>query len=264
MSIRQQTAPNLIGQPSPEFSKPAFDAAIWNKGYSVTIERAIECPCKSNNHPPLATCTNCLGTGWVFINPIKTMALMSSLNKNTEYKDWSPELLGTASCTVMDDNKLGFMDKITLLNTNGSNPIPNESIFSEVKQLRTATDTTKFIFLAYKPTEIEDVFIFNGAGNKLTRLASTDYSVREENSYVIEFTYSFPTGFNGSISIRYKHQVQYLVLDIPHDIRGSKIKDSNGKLINIVLPNNAIVRRAHEVLSVPNFAGNNIQDNSYL
>ena len=263
MSIRQQTAPNLIGQQSPEFSKPAFDAAIWNKGYTVIRETAIECPCKTNNNAPLETCSNCLGTGWLFINPIQTMAIMHSLNKNTEYKEWSPELLGTASCTVMDDNKLGFMDKITLTNSGGENPLPNESIFSEVKTLRTS-GTNKFIFLAYKPTEIEDVFIFAGSGNKLTRLSSDDYSIREENNYVIEFDYAFPVGFNGSISIRYRHQVQYLVLDIPHDVRGSKIKDSNGKLVNTVLPNNAIVRRAHEVLNVPDYSGDNIQDNSYL
>lgn len=266
MSIRQQTPPNLVGQPVVEFRKPDYEATIFNKGYDVLIETAHECPCKSQSASNLLTCQNCSGTGWFHINPIRSKAIISGINKNTEYKDWSEQLIGTVSVTVRDVNKLGFMDKITLVNSTGGT-IRNESYFTEVRRLRQIDSEYPFVFLSYQPISIQDIFIFQAVNQPLVRLVSgTDFAIRQENGYTVEFYYDFTqlTNFNNMISIRYRHNLVYYVLDMPHDVRNSSKKDRNGTLVQQILPINVIARKAHYVLNVSDYEGDNIIDNTYL
>lgn len=130
MSIRQSTPPNLIGQPDNKlFRKNDFDSLIWLKGYSVIIEQAIACPCRGKSGSALPTCQNCLGLGWVFVNPVETKALITSINVNTKFKEWSPELTGTVQITVRDEDRLSFFDKVTFKT--------RTSILSEVKPVQT-------------------------------------------------------------------------------------------------------------------------------
>lgn len=266
MSTRIQTPPNLIAQPVVEFRKNDYEAAIWNKGYDIILESAVRCPCKSENNDNIPHCQNCLGTGWFFINPIKTKAILTGINKNTDYKDWSAEMIGTISVTTMDINKLSFMDRITLVNSIAG-LVQNRSIFTETKRLRTFGENPKFVFLSYEPKEILDVWIYRGSGYSLVKLdPSTDYNIKSDNGYVLEFTYDFNTvsNFNGTISIRYEHELQYHILDLPHDVRNSSIKSNLGSLKQQLLPVNAIARKAHYVLNRDNYDANFIINNSYL
>ena len=105
MGIRTQTPPNLVGIPKVNvFNKEDFNAALWENGYDVILEEAIACPCKGQSSDNLSTCSNCLGTGWVFVNPIKTKAFITSINRNTKYKDWSPEMIASLSIRTMTEN----------------------------------------------------------------------------------------------------------------------------------------------------------------
>ena len=255
MSILQQTPPNLTGTPNPEFEAQLFDASVWQKGYDCLIHKAIECPCKTQGqNSALPTCSNCGGLGWVFINPLQTKALITSVNKDTKFKSWSQELVGTMSITLRDIERASFMDRITFIEETG--------IFSEVRTVVTQ-DTDNFVFLAYAAEVIEDIFMFTGQSNTLTRIDASKYYIKPENNAVIVFLTGALTGStNNSVSIRYKHKVQYHILDIPHIIRSSNITNELGQLEKVKLPNQYIARLAHYVLQ-PNFSGTNIKDNSY-
>ena len=109
-------SPNLIGQPSVEFRKNDFDAAIWNKGYDVIVEQAIRCPHNYKDNQAITTCQNCLGLGWVFVNPKQTKAIITSINTETKEKQWSEEKLGTIQVTTRDVDRFGNMERITLKN----------------------------------------------------------------------------------------------------------------------------------------------------
>jgi hypothetical protein len=114
MSIRQQTEPNLIGKPNvPLFENNLFESVIWNKGYDILVEQAVACPCRGRSGSAKPTCLNCLGLGHMFINPIQTKAIISSINKDTKYKNWSMEMTGTIAVTVRGDDHFSFFDKIT-------------------------------------------------------------------------------------------------------------------------------------------------------
>ena len=244
MNIRTQTAPSMINQPKVSiFNKGDFDTALWGNGYDVVLERAISCPCKGLNADARPTCNNCNGLGWVFINPVKTRAFIQSINKNTKYKDWSPEAIGTITVTFMVENRFGFMDKISLTN--------NTSIMSETLHLRNF-ESKRFVFCSYKPKKIDNIYLFNGDDEPLLKLLENDYAISLDNEYVVTINPDkIPVGFNGAISIDYHHSVTYNIIDMPHDMRASKEYDGNGKRHTVEMPIQAIARKSQYELGIP-------------
>jgi len=263
MSTRTQTPPSVLNYPKVDiFNRGDFDASLWENGYDIILEEAVVCPCKGLSSDSRSTCENCLGTGWVFINPIKTRAFITSINRTTKFKDWSPEFIGTMAVTLLNANRIGFMDKITL----GK----NYGLMSEVLTARTSTVTSptygKFVFGTYRMTEVRSVFVFNGDTNSLIKLAAADYHINDDNSYVLDIkTTNLPVDFNGKISVSYRHNVTYNVIDLPHDFRLTKEYSVNGKRKDYEMPVQAIARKSqYELGKASNYAGNNISDNSYL
>jgi len=261
-SIRQDTPQNVIGQPTPFFDESAFDAAIWNKGYDIVIEKAIRCPCKDKQTTKnLSTCQNCRGLGWFFINPIETKGIITGINKDLKYKSFSPEFIGDISLTIRDNIRLAYMDRILFKN--------DYSILSEDKIVREFEESGSikyFVFLSYEAETIESVWVFNGSANPLIKLTSSQYSINSTNGFALDLDYDFTsiTDFSGNIGVRYKHEVQHHVVELPHDLRRSFKIDNNGKEEKLQLPVNAICRVAHQVLDLANYDGDGIIDNSYL
>lgn len=260
MAVTKVTPPNLKNTPSPFFRKNDFESAIWKLGYTIEISKAVKCPCQTNNNAPLPDCTNCNGLGWFWINPIETKGIIHSINLNTKYKEWGESLLGTASLTVMDNTRLSYMDRVIIKN---SPNLDNKVLYSEVLTLRGSVGS-EWVFLSYKPIDLISVHIFQGSDQPLYFLDAACYSIAEENGYVLKFDFDFSSidNFNGVVTILYANQLQYHVLDIPHDIRNSMYIDKNGKESQIVLPVNAIIRKANNVFDIKDRQGNGIQDNS--
>ena len=74
-----------------------------------------------------------------------------------------------------------------------------------------------------------------------------------------------PSGFNGTISIRYTHQIQYNIIDLPHELRSSFELNREGAYQIMNLPMNAVARRSHLiVVEKMDYDGTGWQDNSYL
>ena len=258
MSIRKAASPSLLSQPNvPLFEADRFEAIIFQKGYDVILEQAVACPCKGKTGSPKTSCQNCLGLGWVFLNPVETKAIISSINSQTKYKPWSPELTGTVSVTVRDSERFSFMDKVTFSG--------KTSILSEVKPVITSGDNV-FIFASYKVQKINGIYLFNSDSTKLTKLSADKYSIKAENSSVISLNgVTLPTGFNGVISIDYEHLISYNVVDIPHDFRSSFMLNERGQNVEVNLPVQGVARRSHLITGyATNFAGNNLLDNSNL
>jgi len=249
--MRQQSAPNVIGQKSPEFVKENFDAAIWNKGYDVIVEKAIRCPCKTRTGANLPDCNNCRGFGWVFVNPIETKALMTSLNASNKYKAWSVENINRANVTLMGVNRLSYFDRITLKD--------DYSELSENLEVKKSSTGKMFVFTSYKITNIFIIFEFENSTMPLVKISSNDYIVED---YKVVFKDGI-IDCGKIVSIRYEYNTQYNVLDVTHDIRSSKNINSDGNLENIKLPIMAVVQKPHTIFDKPNFTGDNIIDNSW-
>lgn len=232
-----QQSPNTIGYASPEFTKGAFDAAIVQKGYKIYQERAISCPCCNTQGHATPSCPYCGGTGYFYIEPTETIALITGVNVNTKYKEWTLDNAGTIALTTFDEGlNFSFFDKITFKEKYG--------IFSESKRVRVNAGE-KFVWLSFKPVRILKVFTMNVAGIMI-ELPQSDYVV--DGDYRLKL---LNPGINTEsvVSVYYKHYIQYNVIDLPHELRASNITDENGNLQKIDLPVQAIARRSNFVFN---------------
>jgi hypothetical protein len=257
MSIRSQTPPNLIQRPSMDFDVNAFDALIWQKGYNVLHEEARACPCRSRESgSPLSTCENCRGFGWFFLNPIRTKAIITNINQNPKYNEWSVENSGTIYATLMFANILAEYDRITFTDV--------VTKWSENLRVRTAGGQ-KFCFTTYKPHEILDVFVLETVGKPLVKLtAGADYEISDTNNYIVLLNFTSLTGFNNTIAITYLCNSSYHIIDLPHSLRASTLTNVSGQSEKVDLPVQAVLRKAHLVLGGSDFDGGvETIDNSY-
>lgn len=262
MTIRTQTSPNTIGQPVVNFDQDAFNTLIWQKGYEVLLEEARQCPCRSRaSGSPLPTCYNCRGYGWLFINPIETRALISSINKRPRYGvEWSEESIGTISASFMHIDRVAEYDRVTFINATSKR--------SEVLPVRTADNGSKIVFLTYKAASILDVFYLESAEKALIKASSDEYALLEDNPYIVELDFEPPADWNEMITVTYVHYPQYHAIDLPHDIRASTVITPLGQVEKVDLPVQSILRKAHLVLGVSDYdagvSGVELADNSYL
>jgi hypothetical protein len=251
--VKLQQAPININKPTASFIKSDFDAVIFNQGYDVIIEKALRCPCKSKGADNLSNCQNCGSTGWVFINSIKTKAIIHSQNQTTKFKDWSEENLGNANVTVRDIDRLAFMDRITVLQ--------GESIHTQTAYPNFYKNKL-FSFLDYKPKEITEVFMFNKASEKLVLLQpDIDYTI-DDMKIILSST--FGNIENLTLSLRYIHAPQYYVIDVRRDVMVSNASELGSKRTPTQMPISAMCRRAHYVLDKQNYNSDLIFDNSYI
>lgn len=246
-------SPDLSNRPDVRFEPDGFSALIYQKGLDVVLERASSCPCRSKeNGSPQSNCQNCCGTGWVLYNPNETRMVLQAMNLNTKYKEWSKENIGTVMISSMAVDVLGFMDRITVKD--------GESVFSQVL-FPYVYSGVLFAFTVYDIQSIEEIFLFQDVSSPLIRLNSTQYSF-EGNKVVLDN--EFASIENLTISIRYKHFIQYHIIDLVKEVRNSKGFDEKGYEQTIQMPFHAIARRSHYVLDQANYEKNNIIDNSYV
>jgi len=252
--ILQTLPPSIIGRPSVTFSVSEFEAIVQNKGYNVLWEETIMCPCRGENTSPLLTCKNCLGTGWVMLGLRQTKMIITSINSNTKYTVWSPERKGTIQVTALNRDKLSYMDRITI--------IDSETIDSEILYLSNKDVNGKsYAYSVYKMNSIINIFGFSSPTSPLVPLTlGEDY---EFNDYTFTLKSNLKTQNMKIVSIRYKHYPQYFVIDIPHDIRSSNIRDENHTERKIYLPINAIAAKASYVIDRPSLIGQNIDNTQW-
>lgn len=260
---------SLYGQPSVQFRPNDFNAAIWSHGYDIICEKAVRCPCQGNGGAPLPDCQNCHGFGYFFINPTRTKALITGLNKSTNYVQWSPELIGTAAITVRDEDKelISYFNRVTLED--------EYAVFTEMALARGIEGSTigraiiestlvvggrkiYFCFLTYAPTEIESIYLYKSSGEPLIKLSEGDYMIPEDSPYCVVFV-TDEVAEDVGVSVTYRHRVEYHIIDLPHEIRASLGKNKlSGQFEILKMPIQGIGRRSHLVLNKPDFWGEGV------
>lgn len=238
------------GIPRTDFLTPDFSALVEQKGVDVIWERAIPCPC-SKRQAHMSVCKNCRGTGWVFINPTLIKAVVSSINRDTKYKEWSIELLGTVSITVRPEHHLNYMDKFTIQNSS--------AIQSEVLEVKFSNNKL-YVNTIYPVTSIVEIFKYQGPSLPL-KLIQQDIDINED--HFITFVAGKELKEGDYITVTYKHNIVYNVLDLPHDVRNTYILNNLSREELLRFPISAIARRAHNIIDSLNFDGDNVFDNSY-
>lgn len=255
--IIAQTPPSLVAAPNIEFRKNDFEQAIWLKGYKVIHEKALKCPCKSENSDQQSNCKNCGGSAWIFINPVETRAILHSMNRDTQFKEWSQQDMGRVNISMMDKDNLSYMDRITL--------IDGKAVFSQALHFK-EKDGILFTYAAYNIKEITFIGLFINVDNKLQRLEiDTDYTFQDNTIFLNEkYTSTFnESDEDMSISVRYVHSPQFYVIDLTREMMTTIVKEK-GKEKSISMPISAIGRRGHYILDKENLSGTRLVDNSFV
>lgn len=249
--VKTPTYVNSPGIVRMDFLTPDFSALVDNKGYDAIWERALPCPCGKRQGAVMSTCKNCGGSGWVFINPMQIKVVAQSINKDTQYKEWSQERLGTASFTVRPEYHLSFMDKITLLNSS-SRSCENRIVYYQGNDF--------LINVVYPIDSVVEIFKFISPFDSLQLISTENYTIK--NRFVKFLNGVVSQG--DSLTISYEHKVQYHILDLNHDVRNTILLDDKSREEGLKLPISAIGRRTDLVIDAQNYEGTNLIDNSYL
>ena len=241
------------------FNKPDFDATIWDKGHNIYLEKALKCPCRNAaSKSGLPDCQNCRGIGWVFINKRDTRAIVQAMNRQEKGgKRWTEEDRGTMSITLRDDDRIAFMDRITMREMQAN--------YSEVLKLK--KEGSKWVGRTIYPMiAVEFVFMFEKSDKPLYKLTSSDYSINEN---YVSVNLALENVEEPSITVRYFHNPQFHIIDITRDQflhRGGlppncDIQQPVSQEL-AKLPVHAVARRAHYILDTPDMFGDSVFNNS--
>lgn len=252
--------PDSVGNPQANWDLKKFEDLITDKGYRANIERALRCPCTTEaNGQANSDCKNCAGTGWAFIEKSETILACTSMSNRSKYENWSETNMGMVNISSRAEDKLGFMDKVTLIEL--------ESWFSQVLKLKNSiTEPTKlFSFLIYQPLYVFNVYLFIDSETPLKSLDESEYEIRENRIIFDKVTLQkYTSATNPNITIRYTHNPAYHIIDINRDLIKQKtgIDCKTHETKQALFPLNCIGRRAHYILDAPNYNGNSVFDNT--
>lgn len=260
--VTAQTAPSL-DLPRPMWDVKKFDSLIHNNGYHAYIERALRCPCiDKSTGQGLSTCRSCGGRGWIFVDKRETRLVAQSMDNVRRNSDIGEINRGTARITTRAIDRLGFMDRITLLDL--------EAYYTEV--LRPINFEDELVaFPIYEPIEITNMYLYVGDSEKLEVLPSELYEVIGNKIVfdkslleIVEVTDINQKEVDISISVRYSYYPVYHILDVNRElmkVRDRKCTFSDEILTN--MPISATARKAHYIFE--NVAYNrDVYDNSVL
>lgn len=245
--------PTTGGDPRVDFDKNDFDVLIGEKGRSVQLERGLLCPCKSESLNQQSICKNCGGSGYIFINPEKTKMVIQSMNKSTDYKPWSQESTGMINITAFEQDKITFMDRITVLDA--------ESIFNEVLHFK-ESGGLYYAYTAYPIKKTVYCGLYTSASTVLQKLdPATDFTVSND-AVILNNTFYNPLDTQlKAVTIKYVHAPTYLITDMKRETMDSYEYKLGNRLIR--LPLSAIGKRSHYNLTKENLLGNRLLNNSY-
>lgn len=176
-------------------------------------------------------------------------------NRN-KYEAWTAENAGTVNVACRAQDKLGFMDRITLLEL--------ESWHSQILQMKKNNATSRwFCFTTYTPITVFDIFRFVEDNLPLEKLVvDTDYTISENKILLNQAKYDSETSI--TLTIRYTHRPSYHVIDINRDLMKQKKLVSCNSDVNFTanFPLTCVARRAHYVLDALNYSTDSVNDNT--
>lgn len=261
--IVAKTNPSLE-LPQPIWKPEMFEGLIYNNGYDVYIEKAMRCPCVDKaTGQGLATCKNCLGRGWFFVDKRQTKVVSQSMANLKRNSDIGEINRGIARITSRASDKLAFMDKLIFL----------ELIAYYTEILRPVVYEDELIaYPIYEPLEVTNMYLFINDGVKLQPISSELYNI-SGNKIIFDkkiIDYVEATDVNQkqpdiSISIRYSYHPVYHIIDVNRELMKVKGRDgctfSDEKLKS--MPINALARKAHYIFDQQSF-GRELIDNTVI
>lgn len=266
LTMDKTVTPGAVGLPDGvkeagqrvDFKEDKFVLAIETKGYRLAWSRSAKCPCQPVNlqtQQPDPNCSLCSGTGWFLFAPATAVlrkdtvgeldaiqlkivnneaviirAIMSGIKAQVQPYDLiGARLEGMAAVTVRHENKLGYYDRLTnldstivyaqIIKADGTNVLETNYIVRQVHLLR--SETTVYA-------------------------SGTHYNVVDGE---IQWVAGQAPATNTPIAIHYLTHPVWRIVDHPHALRTTPIKFKSGELnLETALPVQAMAK--YEFLTV--------------
>lgn len=246
--------PASIVEPRIGWRVDDFEELIQSQGYDAYIDRAMRCPCVDRaTGQALSTCKNCLGRGWFFVDRTETRVIAQHMDSKKRYLEWSEVNRGTASITTKGADKVGFMDRIILLQL--------REYYSEILRPEYFDDEL-LAYPVYEPLEVTDIYMFVGDDSKLEPIPENMYVI-DKNKIVFnkilldilpvnDINQKTP---NMSVTIRYSHYPVYHAIDVNRElmkVRESKFCSFDDDDLK-QMPINVLARKAHYIFDAQKF-----------
>lgn len=233
-----------------DFDYKQFEFLVRTKGVRLYHEKGVRCGCVSQQSGnPLPNCVNCLGVGFQFLDGQNIKGILQSVNKNPKYTTWSEVDQGTAQVTVKYRDRVSWMDRLSALD--------GESTFTEtvyVNEILVSATPTLIGRTTYDILNMEHVYRFDGVNvPQVALVEGTDYTIA--NNRITLVTGDIGTNRSIQLAVRYRHRPQYIVMDLPKDIRNTRVVKFGGVEARSSLPVMAIIRKCQYVLGSTGITG---------
>lgn len=243
--------------PRVDFNRNDFDNIIYQKGRDVLFEKSLLCPCKGKSTNQQSNCKNCGGTGYIFYNPKKTRMVVQGLSVVSETKAWSEESRGTVNITCNDDERLSYMDRITILD--------GTAIHQEVVFFKKSSQNEWFCYTAYPVKKILYAGLFQTTLTPLLNVSELISTPTDKPGIIkLSLPLNVVVDKEYSVTLRYEHAPSFHVIEMRREsMQSFKLDESTQTEINQKLPLSALGRRSHYVLTAPQLYGDRLLDNSF-
>lgn len=253
--IPQVPLSNMIQPPRVDFDRSRFDQIIAQKGVDVLIEKALQCPCKTEKINTLSTCKNCGGTGWVFVNPRNSRLVMQNMGFKNVEDVWSKLVHGLVTISYTPEEKFAFMDRVTRLKS--------ESIFSETIEFKEFSNKI-YGFTTYQPKDVEYVGLYISDDDPFLQITPDQFKFIN-NRIELKNGIDLPT-FGDHIpltaTIRYVHAPTFNILEIQREPVENFKWNGKGES-DQELPGKAIGRRTHNIDDLTKLRQGKLNENNY-
>jgi len=255
------TTPAEVVDPKEVWRVNDFNELIYAHGYEAYLDRAMRCACvEKATGQALSTCRNCLGRGWFFTDRRETRVIVQGMNNSKKFKDWGEVNAGQARVTARGSDKMGFMDRIILLEL--------EAYYSEI--IRPIMFESEIIaYPIYEPISITNMFLFISETQVLMPVPPEMYVV-DKNKIVFDpelSTFVISDDMNDvnppmTLTMRYSYNPVYHVIDANRELMRVRTKTdplSDSRLTD--MPINVLCRKAHYIFDPQKFGESLLENN---
>ena len=142
--------------------------------------------------------------------------IVTGVDGSSLIAEWSELNIGTAAITARAVDRMGFMDRVVLLDLEG--------YFSEILR-PTIYRNELFAYPVYEPLEVTDIFLHVADGEPLQPLTTAEFRLDKNrvvfNKDLIGMVESNDPNAkvgNLTVSIRYKHYPVYHIIDVDREL----------------------------------------------
>ncbi len=226
-----------------DFKKDDFTRAILEHGKRVTWRKALICSCLNDTTGQAALdCTDCDGSGYVYVDPHEIQALMFDQDKRSKiYERFGMWVEGATTVTAEPQYRLGYRDSLELLDSvmSHSELIKKANRRGIRSKLPDGVESARYRIvnatkLMYRPA---------GTTSMVSLESGVHFSVTDDGWVKWTLTGDALVPDNTYLSLHYDFHPVYLVVSHPHAMRDDVVRTKTGGKDNVVsLPINAAAK----------------------